>query len=213
MKKSLLLLSTILFSLLSNAQSSVSVSLGVQGGFFKCNELENDVMFNDEHAIGFSATDSKPAWAITVPVYIKDFLRIETSFGGTKVQNNYVEYVDDKVYYGTLSYGKTNYQLTISPAYTFRIKGIRPYIGAEFGRSFPSETKAMGGNIIGGRVGVDAEIIHRLFISGSFSIGTMTKPSLFEGGKTNVSYNRLLLGVNYKLFGATKKKQATSDKK
>lgn len=190
---------------ISKAQN-LSVSLGIQAGIFNCGTLENNMLFNDDHEVRFAIADSKPAWGLSLPIHIKDFLRVEAAVISTKVQNQFTELIDDKVYYGTLSYGKRNYQLTISPAYTFRIKGVRPYIGAELGVSIPQEAFNRSGYITGGRVGIDAEIVHNLFITGSFSIGKISKPSIYDGGKTSFSYNKLLFGLNYTLFRSDKNK-------
>lgn len=193
----------------SKAQN-LSVSLGIQAGMFNAGTLENNMLFNDDHELRFAIADSKPAWGLSLPIYFKDYLRIEAAVISTQVQNQFTELVEDKVYYGTLSYGKRNYQLTISPAYSFRIKGVRPYIGAELGVSIPQGAFNRSGYITGGRVGIDAEIVHNLFITGSFSIGKIFKPSIFDGGKASFSYNKLMFGLNYTLSRPDKKKTAVS---
>lgn len=204
MKKSLLLLSTILFSLTTHAQTTSVLAIGATGGTFN-----NGAFFDEQHAARtgeqYSPEKSKFIAGITFPVYLHDYFRIETSFCGTRVTNKLAKIEKNELKVYSVEYGVANYQLTVAPAFLISLAPLHVYLGAELGWSLPDGSFVDGGSMVGGRGGFDLHLSKQVFISCGVGIGKITHTIIDNNSnnKNRFSYHRVQLGLNYK-FKRTK---------
>lgn len=199
MKRSLLLLSTILLTFTSYSQTISVLALGATGGVFN-----NGPFFDEKHASrtgeNYESEKSKFIGGITFPVYLHDYFRIETSFCGTRVTNKLtvMEKNEQKVY--SVEYGTLNYQFTVAPAFLINFNKLHLYLGAELGWSMPDGSFSDGGSIVGGRGGFDIDMSENLFLSCGVGVGNITH-SIIDNNSNNknkFSYYKVLFGINYK---------------